>query len=71
MIFSAQKNVSVATFFLEQFCSRHSFLAFLSMGSIDRLAYLPIACVDLFDKVSRKEFRFRVLLGSSHLLMRF
>ena len=41
------------------------------MGSIDRLAYLPIACVDLFDKVSWKEFRFRVLLGSSHLLMRF
>ena len=28
------------------------------MGSIDRLAYLPIACVDLFDKVDRKEFSF-------------
>ena len=41
------------------------------MGSIDRLAYLPIACVDLFDKVSRKEIRFWFLLRSSQLLMRF
>ena len=28
------------------------------MGSIDRLAYLPIACVDLFDNVSLKDFSF-------------
>ena len=28
------------------------------MGSIARLAYLPIACVDLFDKVNRYEFSF-------------
>ncbi len=33
------------------------------MGSIDRLAYLPIACVDLFDKVNRKEFRFEFFWG--------
>jgi len=28
------------------------------MGSIDRLAYIPIAYVDLFDKVNPKEFSF-------------
>ena len=41
------------------------------MGSIDRLAYLPIACVDLFDKVSRKDLHYGVLLRSSQLPMRF
>ena len=33
------------------------------MGSIDRLAYLPIACVDLFDNVNLKEFRFSSSFG--------
>jgi hypothetical protein len=33
------------------------------MGSIDRLAYLPIACVDLFDKVVEKKFRFSSSFG--------
>ncbi len=33
------------------------------MGSIDRLAYLPIACVDLFDKVTGKNFRFSSSFG--------
>ncbi len=33
------------------------------MGSIDRLAYLPIACVDLFDRVDREEFRFSSSFG--------
>ena len=28
------------------------------MGSIDRLAYLLIACVDLYDIVNLKEFSF-------------
>ena len=33
------------------------------MGSIDRLAYLPIACVDLFDKVSGKNVVFEFFWG--------
>ena len=58
-MFSTQKKCfRCYIFFGGSFFSRHSFLAFLSMGSIDRLAYLLIVCVDLFDNVSREEFSF-------------